>query len=130
MPLLTWKPEYTVNEEVLDNHHQKLFDILNTAYENVINSLEVVCVLPIIDALLQHMRYHFLEEELHMREKGFHEIDAHIAKHAEFTRKIETLKTNYHGNNLEVTQDLIKLLGKKLLSHVLTEDRKYSLEFE
>jgi hemerythrin len=126
MALLSWKPEYSVNEAELDSHHIKLFDILNTAYENVMNSLEVDCVLPIIDELSQYMKYHFSEEEQHMREKGVHEIDAHIAKHQEFTQTIETLKTHYHGNNLEVTQELIILLGNWLLRHVLTEDRKYS----
>jgi hemerythrin-like metal-binding protein len=125
-PLLSWKTEYSVNKAELDSHHIKLFEILNTAYENVMNSLEVDCVLPIIDELSQHTSYHFSEEEQHMREKGFHEIDAHIAKHREFTNTIETLKSNYHGNNLEVAKELIILLGNWLLSHVLTEDSKYS----
>lgn len=124
--LLSWKSDYSVNEAELDSHHQKLFTILNKVYENVMNSTEVDCVLPIIDELSQHTRYHFSEEEQHMREKGVHEIEAHIAKHREFTHTIETLKTQYNGNNLEVARELIILLGNWLLSHVLTEDKKYS----
>jgi hemerythrin-like metal-binding protein len=126
MPLLSWKPEYSVNEAELDSHHQKLFYLLNTAYENVMNSPEVDCVLPIIDELSKYIRYHLSAEEQYMRINEFHEIDAHIAKHREFTHTIEKLKTNYHGNNLEATQELIIVLGNWLLSHVITEDRKYS----
>jgi hemerythrin len=126
MTLLSWKPEYSVNEAELDSHHIKLFDILNKVYENVMNSLEVDCVLPNLNELSAYTSYHLSAEEQHMREKGFPNIDEHIAEHRDFTHKIETLKTHYHGNNLEVSQELIILLGNWLLRHVLTEDKKYS----
>jgi hemerythrin-like metal-binding protein len=126
MPLLSWKPEYSVNEAELDRHHEKLFYLFNAAYENVMNSPEVDCVLPIIEELSQYTKYHLSTEEQYMRDNRFHEIDAHIAKHKEFTHTIETLKAHYHGNNLEVARELIIVLGNWLLSHVITEDRKYS----
>jgi len=126
MPLLSWKPGYSVNEVLLDNHHQELFDLLNTVYENVMNSLEVDCVLPIIDRLSEYTRYHFAAEEQYMREKGFPGIDDHIARHMEFTRTIETLKTRYNDNDLDVTRELIIVLGEWLLHHVLKDDMMYS----
>jgi hemerythrin-like metal-binding protein len=126
MPLLSWKVEYSVNDVLLDNHHQKLFDLLNKVYENVMNSLEVDYVLPVIYELEKHTGLHFSTEEHYMREMAFPEIDAHIAKHREFTKTIETMKTHYHGNNLEVAQELIIVLGDWLLHHVLKEDTKYS----
>jgi hypothetical protein len=85
MPLLNWKPEYFVNVAELDNHHHELFDLLNTVYENVMNSLEGDCVLPIIDKLSEYTRYHFSAEEQYMREKVFQGIDEHVAKHKEFS---------------------------------------------
>jgi hemerythrin len=72
------------------------------------------------------VRHHFTEEEKYMREKGFREIDAHISEHREFKHKIEALKTNQSGNNLEVTKELIIVLGGWLLHHVIKEDKKYS----
>jgi hemerythrin len=126
MPLLIWKQGYSVNEAILDSHHQKLFSLLNTAYENVMNSLEVDSVLPIIEELSEYTRYHFAEEEQYLREKGFQEADDHIAQHGEFTRSIESLKAHYHGNNLEAAQELIVILGEWLLRHVIKEDRKYA----
>ncbi|MBK5277047.1 MAG: hemerythrin family protein [Desulfuromonadales bacterium] len=126
MPLISWKPEYTVNNEELDSHHQQLFDLLNMVYDHVMNSLEVDFVLPMIEKLSDFMIYHFSAEENRMRENRIPEIDAHIAKHREFTNTIEILKTHYNGNNLEIAQELIILLGNWLLSHVLLEDKKYS----
>jgi len=61
-----------------------------------------------------------------MREKEFHGIDEHIAKHKEFTQTVETLKTRYHDNDLDVTRELIIVLGEWLLHHVLRDDMMYS----
>lgn len=126
MSLISWKPEYSVNEATLDRHHQQLFAVLNSVYENVMNSPELDSVVPKIDELSNYTKYHFATEEQYMRDHGIPEIDDHIAKHREFTHTIETLRASYHNNDLEVAKDLIVLLGEWLLQHVLKEDRKYS----
>lgn len=126
MPLLRWKQEYSVNNAELDTHHQKLFSLLNTTYENMMSSQEVDCVLPLIDELREYTRYHFAAEEQHLRDTGFPGCEGHISQHREFTRSIESLKAHYHGNNLEASQELIVVLGEWLLQHVLKEDMKYA----
>ena len=126
MPLLRWLPEYSVNETELDDSHKKLFYILNSTYEKIMNSQEVDSALPVIVELSEYTKHHFLQEEHYMREKGYCEIEAHIAEHKEFADKIEALKTHCHGNNLEITQELIVVLGGWLLHHVIKEDIKYS----
>jgi len=128
MPLLNWRAEYSVNQDVLDSHHKQLFSLLNTVYENVMNSLEVCSVLPLIDELTEYTRSHFTMEEQHMRDNGYPEIDAHISKHREFTCTIEAIKSHYHGNNLDAARELMVVLGEWLLQHVLKEDMKYSKE--
>ena len=126
MPLITWKPEYSVNEAELDSHHQKLFQIINTVYRNVMTSPKVDSILPMIDELSAYTRYHFAAEEQYLRERGFLDIEDHIAKHRELTLKIEALRMSYNDNDLDVSGELIVLLGEWLLRHVLREDRKYS----
>ncbi len=126
MSLFVWKPDYSVNNAVLDGHHQQLFSLVNSVYENVMNSQALDCALTKIDELTEYTKYHFLAEERYMREKGFSGIDEHIAKHREFTHTIETLRESYHGNDLEAARDLIVALGEWLLQHVLKDDRTYS----
>jgi len=126
MPLLKWSQEYSVNQVELDSHHQKMFDILNRAYENMMNSLEVEYALPMIEELSTLARHHISAEEQYMRARGYQGIDGHIETHREFTHNIETLRTNYSGNNLEATRELIVILGNWLLHHVINEDCKYS----
>lgn len=125
MSLFSWKPEYSVNDLTLDRHHQQLFTVLNSVYENVMNSPELDCVLPKIDELSDYTKYHFSTEEEYMKEKAVPDIDAHIEKHRQFTNKIVALRARYKNNDLEVARDLIIALGEWLLQHVLKEDRKY-----
>ncbi len=126
MPLLSWKPEYSVDDIELDSHHQHLFSLLNTVYENVMSSLEVNEVIPLVDELTDYTNKHFTAEEQHMRDKKYQGLEEHISKHREFSQKVEAIRSHYHGNNLEVTQELLIVLGDWLLHHVLKEDKKYS----
>jgi hemerythrin-like metal-binding protein len=61
-----------------------------------------------------------------MREKGYQEIDGHIAQHREFAHTIEVLRSRYHDNDLEVAKEMVIVLGEWLLGHVLKDDRKYA----
>lgn len=126
MPLFTWKPEYSVNDKELDSHHQRLFDIINTVYTNVVASPKISSILPMVDELASYTKYHFSAEELYMRKKGFSDIDGHIAMHREFAHKLESLRTSYNDNDLDVSGGLIIILGEWLLHHVIREDGKYS----
>jgi hemerythrin len=126
MPLFKWKSEYSVHQESLDRHHQHLFMVLNTVYEDVMSSRDLNCVLPKIDQLAACTKAHFTSEEKYLQECSFSGLDEHIAKHREFTHNLEMLRARYHNNDLEVAKDLMVVLGEWLLKHVIKEDRKYA----
>ncbi len=126
MPLFVWKKDYSVGVELLDEHHKNLFRIFNSLYENTMHSKEVEYVLPIIDELQEYTEYHFYAEEKHMREQEFSGIAEHILKHRDFIGRLKSLYSQYRHDDLEVTIELIVVLGNWLLHHVLEEDRKYS----
>lgn len=125
MSLFSWKPEYSVHDALLDQHHQHLFVILNSVYESVMNSAELPGILPKIDELAAYTAHHFSTEEQYMNDREYCNTAEHIEKHREFSRAIEALRASYHDNDLEVAGDLIIVLGEWLLQHVLKEDRKY-----
>ena len=126
MPLLSWKPEYSVNREDMDRNHQEMFHILNNVYDNLMNSRESGFILPSIDRLLAIAKYQLSMEEQCLKEKQVPDMDYHIAKHREFTESIEMIRNGYNDNYLEASKELIILLGEWLFIHVLKEDRKYS----
>jgi len=126
MPLLNWRPEYSVNEAELDRHHQEMFHILNSVYDDVMNSRGSGFVLPNIDRLTAIAERHLSVEEQHLRAMRVPDIENHVAKHREFTQTIERIRAGYHDNDLEASRELIIVLGEWLIHHVVKEDRKYT----
>jgi len=126
MPLFAWKPEYSVKVDDLDSHHQKLFLIINAIYENVMNSKDIGSILPMLDELSAYTQYHFSTEEAYQREIGFPDSEVHQALHEAFTGKVAGIRNSYDNNDLDISGDLIVLLGEWLLQHVLKEDRRYA----
>ena len=125
MPLCAWKDNYSVEIEQLDVHHKNLFRIFNVLYENTVHSTEVEDVLSIISELQEYTKYHFLTEEQYMLDIGFPGTDEHIDKHRDFARQITDLNSRHRDDDLEMTKELIVVLGNWLLHHVLEEDHKY-----
>jgi hemerythrin len=126
MPLLTWKDEYSVNVEELDNHHKELIRILNELYSDCLKVDNIDCVGSKLDDLVAYASYHFQAEEQYMRQIQYFEVDEHIEKHHGFTYKITEMKQIPYENQLELTKDLIVYIGKWFLRHVLEEDKKYA----
>lgn len=125
MPLLSWKSEYSVNEAELDYHHQEMFFILNSVYDNLMNAPELDFILPNIDKLTAIAERHLSAEERYMRVMHFPDIEDHLEKHREFAQTIEKIRSGYHNNDLEASRELIIVLGEWLIHHVLKEDRIY-----
>ena len=127
MELFTWFSNYSVNDEELDEHHQALFGIFNRLYDSCVNKNTSNCLEPIIEELKSYSNYHFLAEERHMKEIGYHDIDMHINKHRDFTIKALQLQLLAAKNEPEATKELVVFLGNWLLQHVIDEDKKYAV---
>ena len=126
MPLITWKDEYSVNNEELDGHHKQLIFILNTLYDECLKADNDDCVGSRLDELLAYTEYHFKAEEQYMRRIQYFEVDDHVEKHNGFSFKLNEMRGIPAVSQLELTKELIVFIGKWLLHHVLEEDRKYA----
>lgn len=127
MPLLTWKDEYSVNNEELDDHHKQLMATLNALYTECLKVDNIDCVGPKLEAFLAYAEYHFTAEEEYMRRIQYYEIDGHIEQHRGFSYKLAEMKRVQYRSDLELTRELITFIGKWLLHHVFEEDHKYAL---
>lgn len=127
MPLFKWNEDYSVNVAELDQHHKTLIDIVNSIYDNCLQTDAVDCIGPKINELIDYSQYHFRAEESYMRRIEYFEREEHIEQHSMFIFKIRELQQAYDGNEPELTKSLIVFLGKWLLHHVLEEDKKYAL---
>jgi hemerythrin-like metal-binding protein len=127
MELFKWHNTYSVNNEDLDTHHKRLFNILNKLYENCISTDIPNSLDPIVDELVSYSIYHISVEEKHMRDIGYKEIDKQISEHRSFIQRTLRLQQVVDKNDLELTKELIVFLGNWILKHVIDEDKKISV---
>ena len=126
MPLVTWYKKYSVNNEELDNHHKKLFAILNKMYDSCLPANSAECAASIIEELIEYTDYHFTAEEKYMADKGYKEIDEHRQQHRYFLDKLLGLRNCEHKDDYDYKKEIMVLLGDWLLKHITVEDKKYS----
>jgi hemerythrin-like metal-binding protein len=122
-----WDDKYSVDNEELDNHHQKLFDILNRLYISCFEENEADVLAATYQDLLAYIDYHFSAEELYMKQLDYDSVLNHVTMHNTFNNRISSLQQQIDHNNLAATKELIVYLGNWLLNHVLVEDRKYAV---
>ena len=127
MALFTWYKKYSVNNEELDNHHKKLFNLINSLYDNCMGKESTHCLEPIIEELVSYSNYHFTAEEQYMKNTGYKDIDKQIFEHRAFTDRALHLQQVVNKDDFELSKELIVFLGNWLLHHVMEEDKKYAI---
>lgn len=90
--LFKWYNKYSVNNDDLDEHHKKLFNIINGLYENCIEVDRKISLVPMINELVSYTAYHFSAEEQYRRDIGYKDIDKQISEHRIFTDRILQLQ--------------------------------------
>lgn len=126
MALLDWKDEYGVGVAELDEHHRRLFSIVNDLYQECLKTDHNNGWLgDKTRDLLTYADYHFSAEERYIADKGYVEMPGHLQMHETFKQRAAQFLQIENREELERSKELIVYLGSWLLHHVLEEDRKY-----
>ena len=86
MTPFAWDEKYSVNNEQLDNHHKRLFVILNNLHNSCLAKAHRVTLTSIVEELLSYASYHCEAEERHMKRIGYKYINEHGSEHRLFTQ--------------------------------------------
>ena len=130
MSQFAWEKKYSVNNDDLDNHHKRLFVIFNNLYNSCLAKDHRVTLRSILEELDSYTHYHFEAEEKHMKSIKYNDIDKHISEHNYFTDRIHNLMHNKDVNESLVSKETVLYLWKWLIDHVMTEDKKYSIQLK
>lgn len=119
-----WKETYEIQEEKIDNEHQKLFTIaikvLDTPKENKKEHIRTI-----LKELNNYMQEHFKHEEEFMLSIGFPEYESHIKAHHDIILQMnEFIKTIPTLSIEKFERMLIEYMDIWLINHILVEDRK------
>ena len=122
-----WKPEYSVNNELIDFQHQYLFSLCKTLHQLQGNKRNKLSIEQAISGLLDYIELHFSEEEkLYKRHPEF---AAHQKLHQNLIQQTEQLVADYKEEKLELSE-LLDFVYDWIIEHITKIDSRYFKELE
>ena len=112
------KDEFKTNIEIIDQQHEKLFEITNEAYMLLTNNFKLDKydeIVGILESLKDYTQFHFETEEKYMESINYKRL---------FSHKIEHLDLTHIDSNQDVSiKELLQFLNDWLIDHILQNDK-------
>ena len=127
MAYLEWDEKYSVGIKTMDNHHKKLFNIINKLHRGVGSGSTTEVLRKVLSELIDYTKYHFKAEEHLMRKYKYPELLSHIERHNVLIEAVQDLQQLFDEKKGELII-LIKLqvlFRNWLINHILYHDKNY-----
>lgn len=121
MPLVEWDESFSVNINLIDRQHKKLFRLANEYHQALIDRKSKFALYKLLDGLAEYTAIHFSTEERLFAEFNFKDIEEHKREH-----QVILDKTNVAEVGVGIVDDEIsKFLQIWLQGHIKGTDPKY-----
>jgi hemerythrin len=127
MRICEWTEEYSVGIADLDDHHHRLFEILNNLFTLMAEGAEDKPIIRVLEELIDYTHYHFEEEEKVMAKMSYPELAPHKILHQQLIAQLkEFYEQAQHGMAIFVATKVANIGLEWLKSHILLADHKYA----
>ena len=123
---VTWKDEYSVGIETIDNDHKMLLKLINQLQTSSLYYTGDDFDKEALTELLDYTKFHFSREEKMMEDNGYPDFDAHRQQHRNMTDEVINKVKDYEEDSEKTVDDLLDYLKKWLINHINGTDKKYS----
>jgi hemerythrin-like metal-binding protein len=121
-PFFVWKDAFALGIPVVDQEHQRFFQIINELHAAIAAGRGPAVVAATHAKLLDYARYHFEHEEDYLDLVSYPDLPKHRAQHRAFVRAIERIGTGAPATALT----MLTLVRDWLLEHILGMDQRYT----
>ena len=128
MAKIEWNESYSVNNEEIDAQHKKLFSIVNTLHDALMNKDSNDITLArdaALKSLEEYSQEHFSFEERYLQSIGYPEFEQHKKEHGKFIQRVAKLRNELSISGVLVPTEVMNIVVEWLSSHTLREDQKY-----
>lgn len=126
MALFDWSNEYSVGVGLMDNHHKKLFDIINRIHSGVKDKAADAVIGSAIRELLDYTVYHFGEEEKMLAACNYPNMAYHKDLHQKFIAGLQAAKKDVDdGMAVFAATRVMNTSVDWLKQHILSVDKGY-----
>lgn len=125
--MIKWSDDYKIGIQMIDEQHEKLFEIANRAYDVLTNKYLVDKydkIEDVIDELTNYTKYHFKTEEDYMLKIHYKRFLSQKAAHDEIIKKVYELRSeDFDENQDNKFVALLEFIVEWISEHILRADR-------
>ena len=123
---ITWKDEYSVGLDSIDQQHKKLINLINQLQTAVDYSTGEEFEREALDELVKYTKTHFTFEEGLMEDNGYPDFIPHKAQHEKMIKEVEAVLAEYEENHDLAMEHGSEYLKNWLINHINGTDKEYS----
>ncbi len=130
--MITWKDDYCIGVEEIDNQHKKLFEIANGIYKLLKNDVyldKYDRIVSLLDELKDYTVYHFKTEEDYMHGIGYKKLLSHKVQHDDFIEKINDVDYQKVDESQQAyLLELLDFVAAWIVHHIIENDKLITAE--
>ena len=123
---ITWKPEYNIGIQEMDDQHMKLVELINNYCHAIVDGASKKEIFSVLDDVVDYAGYHFGDEESLLRKYGYPDYDDHIQIHQQVVSELLYHYKRYKSGVEEESVEIMRFLKNWLIGHIMRQDRKYA----
>lgn len=123
---VTWKDEYSVGIESIDNDHKKLLSLINNLQTSTMYYTGEDFDREALDKLIEYTKFHFTREEKLMEDNDYPGFAEHKLQHKKMTDNVLNMVKEYEEDSEKTIEELVEFLKDWLIKHINGSDQKYS----
>ena len=124
MAYVTWDPSLETGNEVVDEEHRSLYDLLNELYDSIVESSGVEAQGEVLSRMADYAVVHFADEEALMRSIGYPGLGEQQRMHREFVTEVVQMSEEWRSGGTLLPLTVAMFLRGWLATHIGDEDRK------
>jgi len=119
---ISWKEEFSIGNNDIDNDHKMLIDIHNDLIDliDLNNNREEFAM--ILSKLSDYTLTHFKKEEKYLEQYTYQDISAYKSKHLAYTCIIAKFNLDLYSNHPPEPLEVLKLVLTWLTEHIVKSD--------
>lgn len=121
----SWKKEYETGNDIIDDEHKKLFEILEEAFVEVEDKDREKKIKTVLTHLYDYMKKHFSSEEHYMRTISYPNLAEHKQIHKEIIQHCNELLLSINKTDDKLFEKkLARFIDHDMVDHMLKDDNK------
>lgn len=127
MSFMTWNTSLELGIELIDGHHRRLVELVNTAQNMMATGFSHDEMSQLLDELVDYATYHFATEEFWMNRYQYPQVDIHTKEHEDFCVAVIEQELFFDSGKADILPALIDYLTIWLVEHIQKSDGAYGV---